>query len=167
MQLPWSSWMPGRCWLFCCFLDRTDPFRKWISSDPCLSYFQAPEHSWHFLSGVFPWSCMLRCQLLLVEVTGSVYMLTSIWQVADQQLELTDILQHTFLLASLSTPGDYGSHLEWQEKVVLGNRGCISFISIAAGASSNRVVTAMPTMKVQPAVFLWVLVLQSPFTSAE
>lgn len=93
-------------------LHRTDPFRKWISSHPHLSYPQAPEHCWHFLSGVFLCPCMLWCKLLLLAVTGNVYMLTSIWQVSDQQLELTDILQHTSLLVSLSISTDYGSHLE-------------------------------------------------------
>lgn len=93
-------------------LHRTDPFRKLISSHRYLSYSQAPEHSWHSLSGVFLWPCMLWCKLLLLEVMGGVYVLTSISQVADQQLELTDTLQHTSLLVSLSIPGDYGSHLE-------------------------------------------------------
>lgn len=140
-------------------LHRTDHFRKLISSHPYLSFSQAPEHSWHFLSGIFlcpacsgvSYYCW-RWQVVCICWQAFDRLLTSSWSSLTYYNTSACFSRHSWRL--------------WQPlriaRVELGKRGYISFISIAAGASSSRVVTAVLTMKVQPAVFIRVLLCRVP-----
>lgn len=162
---------------FCCYHfypTCNRPFQKvnFFMSVPWLS--PSPKAFPGFTSGVLFWPCKLWCVSYSCWRWQAVwlYILISTWQVTNGCWPATGA--HRRYFSHLSPRfSQHPSRLRQPLRVAMVNGigeqmmhlNCF-FPEHLVQAPKNRVEIAVPTMKVQPATFLWLLAMLNPFTSA-